>query len=247
MILRGPDATRLRFRAGQFIWMTLAPNSPPFHDHPFSIASAATDLPRLRLVIRDSGDCTDNFGRIEPGTKVAIDGPHGSFVLPEGNKPVVMIAGGVGIAPLLGILEEATAQGDRRSFRLVYAARNPGTLGGLDRLRDLQSHVDLVISCVVDEEADTAGYSAGPISRWHVSRALEGAPANEMTAFVCGPAGMMEIATDALLAAGVPARSIYYERFDFGAGKGRLDKSRRREAMVPFLALVVIMAVFGLR
>lgn len=247
MILRGPDATRLRFRAGQFIWMTLAPNSPPFHDHPFSIASAAADLPRLRLVIRESGDCTDNFGRVEPGTKVAIDGPHGSFVLPEGNKPVVMIAGGVGIAPLFGILEEAAAEGDSRSFRLLYAARNSGTLGGLDRLRDLQSHLDLVISCVVDEEADAAGYFAGPINRGHVSRALEGVPANEVTAFVCGPAGMMEIATDALLAAGVPARSIHYERFNFGAGKGRLDKARRREAMVPFLALLVIMAVFSLR
>jgi hypothetical protein len=58
---------------------------------------------------------------------------------------------------------------------------------------------------------------------------------------------MMEIATDALLSAGVPAWSIHYERFDFGAGKGRLDKARRREAVVPFVALVVIMAVFSLR
>ena len=43
MLLRGPATTRLRMRAGQFIWMTLAPNRPPFHDHPFSIASAPTD------------------------------------------------------------------------------------------------------------------------------------------------------------------------------------------------------------
>jgi predicted ferric reductase len=63
--------------------MTLAPNNPPFHDHPFSIASAAADLPRLRLVIREAGNCTNEFGHIA-GTRVAIDGPHGSFVLPEG-------------------------------------------------------------------------------------------------------------------------------------------------------------------
>jgi NAD(P)H-flavin reductase len=43
MILRGPPTTQLRFRAGQFIWMTLAPKLPPFHDHPFSIASAPAD------------------------------------------------------------------------------------------------------------------------------------------------------------------------------------------------------------
>lgn len=247
MILRGPDATRLRFRAGQFIWMTLAPNRPPFHDHPFSIASAAADLPRLRLVIRESGNCTNEFGRVEAGTRVAIDGPHGSFIMREGGGPVVMIAGGVGIAPLLGMLEEAAARKDTRSFRLLYAARNPGTLAGLDRLRDLQSHLDLVIRCVIDEGADAPGYSAGPINRRHISQMLEGTSPDEVTAFVCGPAGMMEIATDALLSAGVPAWSIHYERFDFGAGKGRLDKARRREALVPFVALVVIMAVFSLR
>jgi predicted ferric reductase len=101
MTLRGPNTTRLRSRAGQFIWMTLAPNRPPFHDHPFSIASAPAELPRLRLMIREAGDCTNNFGRIEPGTRVAVDGPHGGFVLPEGKGPFIMVAGGVGIAPLL--------------------------------------------------------------------------------------------------------------------------------------------------
>jgi hypothetical protein len=58
---------------------------------------------------------------------------------------------------------------------------------------------------------------------------------------------MMEIATDSLLAAGVPARSIHYERFDFGAGRGRLDKARRREALLPFLVLAAAMAAFAWR
>jgi hypothetical protein len=58
---------------------------------------------------------------------------------------------------------------------------------------------------------------------------------------------MMEIATDVLLASGVPAKSIHYERFDFGAGKGRLDKARRREALLPFFVLVAVMVAFALR
>ena len=67
--------------------------------------------------------------------------------------PLVMIAGGVGIAPLLGMLEEAAALGDRRSFRLLYAARNPSALAGLAQLRELHSSLDLLIHCVVDEGA----------------------------------------------------------------------------------------------
>jgi predicted ferric reductase len=247
LILRGPDATRLRFKAGQFIWMTLAPNRPPFHDHPFSIASCEADLPRLRLVIQEAGDCTNEFGLVKPGTRVAIDGPHGSFVLPEGKSPVVMIAGGVGIAPLLGMLEEAAALGDRRSFHLLYAARNSITLAAMGRLRELQSNLDLDIHCVVDEGGDGREYSAGPIRSQHISELLEGAPGDEVTALVCGPAGMMEVATDALLAAGVAAKSIRYERFDYAAGKGRLDNNRRTEALLPFVALAFAMVAFSLR
>jgi predicted ferric reductase len=247
MILRGPDTTRLRFRAGQFIWITLAPNRPPFHDHPFSIASAPADLPRLRLVIREAGDCTNNFGRIPPGTRVAIDGPHGSFVLTEGKTPVIMIAGGVGIAPLLGILEEAAANKDPRSFRLLYAARKPSALAGVERLEELQSRLDLAVRHLVDEVAEEAGYSVGPLRSEHITEMLRGVRSEDVIALVCGPAKMMEIATDCMLAAGVPARSIRYERFDYAVGKGHLDKARRREAVLPFLTLLAAVVAFGLR
>ena len=199
--------------------MTLAPHLPPFHDHPFSIASAATDLPRLRLVIRESGDCTNDFGRVRPGTRVAIDGPHGSFVLPEGKTTIVMIAGGVGIAPLLGMLEEAAANDDTRPFRLLYAARSPAALAALERLRELQLRLDLVIHCVVDDRAEGSNYSVGPICRDHVSLSLAGVQPEGVTALVCGPAGMMEFATDALLASGVPASSISLRTLRLRGGK----------------------------
>lgn len=247
MMLRGPDDTRLRFKAGQFIWMTLAPNRPPFHDHPFSIASAASDLPNLRLIVHESGDCTNTFGQVAPGTRVAIDGPHGSFVRPGGKTTIVMIAGGVGIAPLLGILEEASAVGDQRPFRLLYAARNAASLAALARLRELQSRLDLRIYCVVDEGAEGTDCSVGPVCDQHISQALGGVPANEAVALVCGPTGMMEGTTNDLLAAGVPADSIRYERFDYAAGKGRLDRARRREALLPFLILLAAMIAFSLR
>jgi ferredoxin-NADP reductase len=50
-----------------------------------------------------------------------------------------------------------------------------------------------------------------------------------MSSLLSGPAKMMEIARDAMAAAGVPAKSIRYERFDYAVGKGHLDKARRRE------------------
>lgn len=247
MLLRGPSATKLQFRGGQFMWITLAPNHPPFHDHPFSIASGPADLPNLRLVIREAGDCTNSFALIDPGTRVAVDGPHGSFILPDSDDPVIMIAGGVGIAPLLGVLEQAAAEGDTRTFRLLYSARTPSALAGLERLRELQSRLDLSLTCLVDKASEGSGFLPGPPGERHIGALLQGLGPQHVTALICGPARMMELVADALLHSGVPPHSISYERFDYAAGKGRLDKKRLRECLAVFLTLVAAMTVFSLR
>lgn len=247
MILHGPATTRLRFRAGQFIWMTLAPHRPPFHDHPFSIASAPGDLPRLRLLINEVGDCTRSFERIVPGTRVAIDGPHGSFIVPPDKSPVLLIAGGVGIAPLLGMIEEAAANGDPRPFRLLYAARGQGDLICLDRLQNLQARLDLSVRCYVDGGPHRAEVGAGPLQGSHIRDFVHGINTQEAVALVCGPPSMMEVMTDALLEAGVPENAVLYERFDFGAGKGRLDQQRRNQALLVIAIIVAAITTFSLR
>jgi predicted ferric reductase len=239
MVLRGPAGTRLDFRAGQFIWMTLAPFRPPLHDHPFSIASSPEELPQLRLIVREAGDCTNGFGEIEPGRRVAIDGPHGSFVLPQDARRIVMVAGGAGIAPLLGMLEDAAAKQDKRPFRLLYAARNAESLAGLARLRHLQSRLDLALICCLDQRCDDPGMDAGPLTDQTIGDLLSGLAPGDVTTMVCGPAGLMEMTTDRLLALGVPARQIHYERFDYASGRGRLDRRHRR------IALTVLLTLFG--
>ena len=247
MILLGPATTKLQFRAGQFIWITFAPNRPPLHDHPFSIASGPADLPRLRIIIGEVGDCTRGFERVAPGTRVAVDGPHGSFVVPHGKTPVVMIAGGVGIAPLLGMLEGAAESGDKRPYRLLYATRTLDALAYLDQLRELQSRLDLSITCLVDQKSRPSWCAAGPLCPDHVHELLRGVEPRDATALICGPARMMELAADGLLDAGLVRASILYERFDFGAGRGRIDRLRSSEAFGVFAVLMAAMAIFSLR
>jgi predicted ferric reductase len=245
MTLVSRDRGRFDFRAGQFIWLTLAPNRPPFHDHPFSIASAPSELPRLRLIVREAGDCTNRFEETKPGTRVAVDGPHGSFFLDGAGKRVIMVAGGVGIAPILGMLEEAASEGDGRSFELLYAARSPDEVAGSERLKALQPQLDLSVRYFVDTDARAPEFLQGPVRPEHVMEALGPSP-RDAIAYVCGPPRMMEKVTDALLELHVPADAIHYERFDSGAGKGRLDRQRRRQAIGILLVLAVGAALFGL-
>jgi predicted ferric reductase len=247
IILRAPQRRAFRFRAGQFLWLTIAPNSPPFHDHPFSIASSPLMLPKLRLLIREAGDCTNAFGAIEPGRRVAIDGPHGGFILPSGGAHVVMIAGGVGVAPLVGMLEEAAENRDARAFRLLYAARTPNALAGLRLIESFSRRLDLCVVKVVDALAEPPAFEQGPIDCRHIEKILSGVPPKEIYCLLCGPAAMMEFAIDALLGRGVPAERILYERFDYAAGRSALDKWRRNQALAIIAAVLAVTVAFALR
>ena len=89
-----------------------------------------------------------------------------------------------------------------------------------------------------------------PGRAWHGSLALGRSGLGFTTApvaLICGPPRMMEVAADALLEAGVPRTSVLYERFDYGAGKGRLDRARRRHALLLFLVIIAGITAFSLR
>ncbi|MDX2158462.1 MAG: ferric reductase-like transmembrane domain-containing protein [Hyphomicrobiaceae bacterium] len=247
LVLRCAPTATFCFRGGQFVWLTVAPNRPPFHDHPYSIASGPAELPLLRLLVREVGDCTTTYRDLAPGTHVALDGPHGSFVLPDEPKGVAMIAGGVGIAPLLGILEEAAARGDRRPFRLLYAARSTDAMAGSERLEALQDRLDLRVARHADRSGEDGNVKTSPLADRELDGVVAGLDPETTVAMVCGPPQLMEKVTDRLLALGLPPHSVLYERFDYAGGRGRLDRMRRRQALAVLLPLLAAALLFALR
>jgi predicted ferric reductase len=75
--------TTLRFRAGQFAFVTLDDSPFSLEQHPFSIASSATRPDRLEFVVKELGDYTATIGRTPVGQTAYVDGPYGSLHLPE--------------------------------------------------------------------------------------------------------------------------------------------------------------------
>ena len=111
----------------------------------------------------------------------------------------------------------------------------------------MSQRLNLRVVKVVDALAAPPAFEQGPISRRHIEEILSGVPPKETFFLVCGPAAMMEIATDALLGVGVPAERILYERFDYGAGRGALDKRRRNQALEIIAAVLAVAVIFALR
>ena len=150
------DGAPLSFRAGQFAWLKLGPSPFALDEHPFSMASAPSADGRIEFLIREAGDFTRTIGDIAPGTRAWLDGPHGAFVL-EGDEAagapsrIVLIAGGVGLAPILSILRAAAARGDRRAFHLVFGNRTEEQIVPRAALEELRDRLDLRIDYVLGE------------------------------------------------------------------------------------------------
>ena len=116
-----------RFVAGQFFWLAFG-RAAPWDDNPFSAASAP-GAQNLRFVIREAGDRTRTLGTLPVGLPVRLDGPHGIFTLDRaGPGPLLLVAGGAGIAPILSLVRALDGMDDPRPVAYLHAARTPDRL-----------------------------------------------------------------------------------------------------------------------
>jgi NAD(P)H-flavin reductase/formate hydrogenlyase subunit 6/NADH:ubiquinone oxidoreductase subunit I len=185
---------------GQFLQLSL----PTIGEAPISVSgvSRAEGFVDVELTIRGVGATTRALTSLEPGAELGVRGPYGRgwpLAALEG-APVVIVAGGVGLAPLRGAIRALVEAPERfPDVRLFVGARAPeDLLYPREMITWLErSHVKLTVT--VDH--------ASPAWRGHVgvvTRLLRrGAIPEDARALVCGPEIMMRFTSDALLAAGV--------------------------------------------
>ena len=228
-----PGTPPLRYAAGQFVWMTVGGRRFPLFDHPFSIADSPL-RPGLSLLVKEAGDFTSTVGSLPPGTPVGIDGPYGHFTLEDHPaRSVLLIAGGVGIAPVLGLLRDLVARRDPRPVRLAYAAGQPGNFAGLEEIAAAGAVLDLQVLLASEEDGPGWQGEVGRLDRDRLARLLAGLDPATAVALICGPGPMVSAVSDTLGDLGMPEARVIYERFDYGSGSSRQDRRLRAR----FLAL----------
>ncbi|SDI06197.1 ferric reductase-like transmembrane domain-containing protein [Alloyangia pacifica] len=219
---------RLSFEPGQFAWIAFGRKRLPLHDHPFSMASAP-DEPGLRFLVQEAGDFTGRIGALERGIRVSVDAPHGSFV-PRGQGPLILVAGGVGIAPILAILSHLARSGSDRTLRFLYAARSTAAMVPPALYQPACDALGVVPVLVSDRPEDQQGpygpLERGPVSAALLERAFAGLDPAACEVMICGPGPMMTFVADSALQMGVPLHQISYERFSYAAGHAS-TKDRR--------------------
>lgn len=215
LVLEPQGAGLARWKPGQFAWLTLGTTPFGMGEHPFTISSPPEHAPRVTMSIKPLGDFTGEVVKTKPGATAYLDGPYGAFSIDlEKDAPgFVMVAGGIGITPMIANLEAMRARGDRRPVILFYANENWDDVTFREELDGLAGEIALTVVHVVKEPPEGWSGEKGMITRDVLERHLP-SESREWPHFLCGPPPMTQAVKAALRSLGVPLARIDSEIFD---------------------------------
>jgi predicted ferric reductase len=214
LVLAPVGRHRLDFAPGQFAWLSLGDSPFQLQQHPFSIASSAQHPDRLAFTAKRLGDFTATLPEVPVGTRAFLEGPFGAF-LPDARNPsgAVLIAGGIGITPMMSILRTFADRRERLPLWLIYANPRWEEATFREELDALAERLDLEVIHVLDEPPEEWQGERGLVDRELLERRL---PADDgrRDYFICGPGPLMDAAEGALIELGVAPARLYSDRFD---------------------------------
>jgi NAD(P)H-flavin reductase len=196
------------FKAGQFVELTI----PGLGEAPFTPSSSPAIADKMEITIMRVGKVTEKLHALQPGAEIAIRGPLGQpYPLEKFHgKEVLIVGGGVGLAPLRSLLFALFEEMDKYSRIIVrYGARTPSDIVYRTAISDAWSKGDkLDVVMTVDNRDQAWTGNEGVVTTILEPDKLPYSPANGV-AVVCGPPIMMKFATLRLLDLGYAPEDIY--------------------------------------
>lgn len=214
MTLKLPASERLRFHAGQYIDLLLRGGKR----RGFSLANAPYDDQFLELHIRHvpGGHFTSHvFEQMKVKALLRMEGPLGSFYIRDSGRPVILIGGGTGFAPLKSMIEQMKAQGFERPVHLYWGVRAKDDLYMDVLAKDWSARIDELTYVPVLSEPKEDDQWEGRTGWVHeaVLADFDDLPACDI--YMSGPPPMIEAAKAAFLAKGVPDEQLFSDSFEY--------------------------------
>jgi CDP-4-dehydro-6-deoxyglucose reductase len=211
--LKLPPAMRLQFFAGQYIDFILKDG----RRRSFSIANPPYIDNVIELHVRhiQGGEFTGEiFDNMSINSVVRLEGPLGSFYLREDSeRPVILLAGGTGFAPINGIIEHALRKNIQRQFHLYWGARSFEDLYMHEKAqhwaeRYAQIHYTPVLS---EPDSDWNGRTGFV----HDAVLADFQDLSDYEVYASGPPVMVYAGRDAFVPRGIDAQNYYSDAFEF--------------------------------
>jgi NAD(P)H-flavin reductase/ferredoxin len=201
----------MEFKAGQYVEIQV-PGTDQWRA--FSMANSPRDDAHLDLMIKIlPGGLFSSLlaDGLDIGANLQLRGPFGQFALSDSAAPIIMVAGGSGMAPLAAMLQVLVEQNSTREILFYYGARTAADLFWLD---EIKACTDRLKSCrfipALSAEAGEWHGETGMVTEVleRMSGSLRGAEA-----YLCGPPGMIDAAIEVLRTKGMFSARIRYDKF----------------------------------
>ena len=196
---------KISFLAGQFNMLYVF----GVGEVPISISGDPADSSHLEHTTRSVGTVTKAMGQLKPGDMLGVRGPYGSHwpVSEEDGRDIVIVSGGIGLAPLRPVLYQLMAQRARfRKIVLLYGARTPEDILYKRELERWRGKFDLEVQVTVDRAASGWHGNVGVVTPLVARAPFD--PSNTI-ALLCGPEVMMRFAIMELQRRGVSSERIH--------------------------------------
>ncbi|WNV77073.1 benzoate 1,2-dioxygenase electron transfer component BenC [Geodermatophilus sp. DSM 44513] len=207
------DRTSLAFLPGQYVNIAV-PGTGESRSYSFSSAPQDEELTFLVKLTPGGVMSTWLEQRAQVGDEVTFTGPHGSFFLRESDAPLLLLAGGTGLAPVLSILRTLEGAGSDRQVHLVYGVTTDDDLVETAAIDRLAGAIDGFTwdHCVADPATTAAnrGYVTGFTGAEHLHD-------GRAAVYLCGPPAMVEAVRTHVAGLGVSPAGFYYEKFALAA------------------------------
>jgi CDP-4-dehydro-6-deoxyglucose reductase len=213
--LKLPVNERLAFRAGQYIEFMLKGGGR----RAFSIANAPHDDGFLQVHVRkiEGGKFTGHvFDAMQLKEIMRFEGPHGTFHLrEESDKPIVLVAGGTGFAPIKSIVEHAIHNHIKRPIKLYWGARDRAGLYMHDLAQQwAEAHAHIEYIPVLSDAPGSDAWT-GRTGLVHQAVLDDLADLSAYQVYACGAPGMIDAARNDFSARGLPADEFFADAFTF--------------------------------
>jgi 3-phenylpropionate/trans-cinnamate dioxygenase ferredoxin reductase subunit len=151
------------------------------------------------------------------GQEITVEGPKGEFWLRPADNPLLFIAGGSGLAPILALLQEAREARVNRPATLLFGARQKADLYALDEIEKIASDWGAFFNFipVLSEERRSSWSGRSGM----VTSLIPEIAAHDAQAYLCGPPLMVDAAMEQLIQLGVHNDRIYTDRFTTAGDK----------------------------
>ncbi|WP_375738761.1 benzoate 1,2-dioxygenase electron transfer component BenC [Pseudomonas boanensis] len=207
--IKGESLSKLAFLPGQYVNLKV-PGSEQTRAYSFS--SLQKDGEVSFLIRNVPGGLMSSFltSLAKAGDSMTLAGPLGSFYLRDIRRPLLLLAGGTGLAPFTAMLEKIAEQGSEHPLHLIYGVTHDFDLVEMDKLEAFATRIpNFTYSACVSSPASSypqKGYVTHHIEPKHLNE-------GDVDVYLCGPPPMVESVNQFIREQGIQPANFYYEKF----------------------------------